>query len=262
MRMCFLYILILAFPFWMYSQDEKANKAFTANGVILNQTTNQPIPFAHIIDYFHEKGFAADEKGEFSIIINQNDTLTFSAIGFSKRYICFSDSVIRENVRINVFLNPEIYLCKEVTIFPYKNYTEFKKAVVDFKLHEEDARVVDAVNRIKESVGSVDYSKYEKSGISGPITALYMAFSREGKELRKYAELLAEDQYREKLSIKYNKEIVRQATGIKDEKQLDEFMKFCKMEDSFIESATEYQIMLAINACYQSFIKEGTQTED
>ena len=58
--------------------------------------------------------------------------------------------------------------------------------------------------------------------------------------------------YQEIIKAKYNQAVVMELTGLPEEK-VEEFMEFCKLEDSFLGPASEYEIAVAVNKCMVDF---------
>lgn len=86
-------------------------------GKILDKNTRRPISYANLGVVNSNVGTISNPDGSFSIIIPQrlrDDTLTFSALGFSKRAIAVSDLNQRE--RNTIFLDERPILLETITI--------------------------------------------------------------------------------------------------------------------------------------------------
>lgn len=65
----------------------------TVTGTIKNAVTNEPIPFANVVETKTANGTTADGDGNFSIeVLNKNAVLQFSAIGFTSQNISIGTS--------------------------------------------------------------------------------------------------------------------------------------------------------------------------
>jgi hypothetical protein len=246
--------IIFSIHFTLYCQN---NDIVSINGRIITENSEENyISKAHIINKNLNTGTISDDNGYYTIKCNYGDSLIISAIGFKTVRL-----KIQNNSNISVVMYPVTYTLNEVVIHPYKTYSEFKQAFIALKLPAEEPFMdLNYKNFEHFAFDSRINNDKTSSGagvvIEGPITALYNAFSKKAKELKIYAELIEKDNYKLKLSKKYNPEIVKNITGIKSDETLVIFMKYCDIQDKFIETATEYELYLAINECYTSFLSE------
>lgn len=223
-------------------------------GKVFDKSSGMAIPYVNIISQLRHYGTAADENGEFTIYAIAGDTLVFTAIGFeSFRYYVNAEGY--EDYFRAVVLEPAIYSIQEVDVFPFRTYAQFKSAVLNTKLQVEEYQFEKSLQAVKE------LAVYEAAqagagapvSLGSPITALYNKFSKEGKELREYQRLVELDSYREQLSRRYNSDLITHITGIDDQGLIEKFMAFCNFSDSFILKATDYELYLAVNECFDSF---------
>jgi hypothetical protein len=92
--------------------------------------------------------------------------------------------------------------------------------------------------------------------MQGPISYLYDQFSREARSKKTYADLMI----KEKVSKRYNKEVVAKVTGMTNEDEIKKFMEFCALQIQFILESTDYELYAAIMNCYSEFCKTGGVT--
>ena len=92
--------------------------------------------------------------------------------------------------------------------------------------------------------------------IPGPITALYDAFSKEGKSKRKLELLVNQDEKKVVAARRYNAKVIRQITTFKTDKEIQDFMLFCNLSVDFIVSSTEYYLYKAIHECLLAYNAE------
>jgi len=107
------------------------------SGMVKN-VDQEAIPFVHIVLKNTSRGSVCDKRGMFSIIVENNDTLIFSSVGYKRKEIIipvqlqstyYSQDVVMENDTIKI---------DEVVILPWKTYEEFKQAFVEFEVPEND----------------------------------------------------------------------------------------------------------------------------
>lgn len=218
-----------------------------AIGYVYNSEDFSPLHNVHVINTKSNRGVVSGIDGKFLISASGSDTLFFRSVGFKDTLI-----VLTGPDEIRVFMTPAIYPIGEVTILPYGNYADFKQA---FKNLE-----VDTPMRFDKSYflsGQLPTPGQQGFGltINGPITALYNAFSREGKQMRNYERFMKESAIHEEVGRKYNVQIVRRLTGIEDDMEAIRFMQFCSLDTNFILKSTEYELLLAVKSCYESYLQ-------
>jgi len=117
-----LLTLFILFSFFAIGQ----NDFIKVKGTIVNQD-NEPIPFANIILHKKHKGTISNKNGNFSFLANENDTLFFSCMGY-KSTIFVLPQVNYPEIEFVIALETDTIFLKEATVFPWRNYKEFRQA--------------------------------------------------------------------------------------------------------------------------------------
>lgn len=116
----------------IYSAFAQADN-FHIHGLIRDQETREPIPFANISILNSTRGTAANEKGEFDLMIREpdfNQSLRISSIGFLSRTI--SIEAATPNNLLLIELQSDIKLLREIEISQKPiNPIEIVKAAID-----------------------------------------------------------------------------------------------------------------------------------
>ena len=231
----------------LLAQDTYTPTEHMLAGKIVDKESKEALPGVHILNKNQRKGTVSDIDGNFFIKISYTDTVTFSYVGYSQHFFVLDDS-IKQNMQDKVIipLSKSLVELESVKVFAYKNEREFKKAILELELEEE--------NPVDVQVPGYYYGpkKPVQPGVGSPISFLANKFGKRAKIERKFNEAKREDQRINYLNSKYNKEIVSRITGLKDQ-DLDNFMEYCKLSDRFIDDANEYEIIVAINKCYKGF---------
>ncbi len=216
---------------------------------IVVDTADQAIPFVTVTNLTYHTGAVTDEEGFFFIRFGKEDTLEISAVGYEKQQLYFGDTATASYHELVVTLSEKTYALENVTVFAYKDEYAFKKALL--ALDESD--LPKAPSKISIP-GAYNGPRTEKrpSIVRSPVSFLFDRLSRHAKEERKAQEVAQEYEYRKTLDKKYNKDMIGKITGLKDNK-LDEFMAYCRLEDAFVEKSNNYEIIVAINRCYENF---------
>lgn len=205
------------------------------NGKIVDRDSSSIMPFVYIINKSNGNGTMSDNDGNFSLYLKTEDTLICSYIGYAKLIIPFKNIVKQPN---GVY---KIIMTQMPINLSMVNITSFK-----IKPYERDY-----MNKI------IDESKIKKLDyFSSPITALYMQYSKEGRQIRKLArifeDLLIEEQVQQKLSA----EILRKLTG-DDKIDYDAFRKYCfECNNQFIISHDGVDLYSRVMGCYKRWAAE------
>lgn len=132
MRIGLLGLIFLCFTFSLSAQRD----FLKVQGKIVN-VENQPIPYANILIPGKHKGTISDKNGNFSFIGQENDTLFFSSMGYKSTTYIIPEVAYPELAFVILLHSDTIYL-KEVTVFPWRTYTEFKKAFIQARPPKND----------------------------------------------------------------------------------------------------------------------------
>jgi hypothetical protein len=85
-----------------------------------------------------------------------------------------------------------------------------------------------------------------------PADMLYNFFGKKPKELKKLKELKKDDNLRNLLQTKYDRQTIYLLLGI-DRKELAEILERCSYSETFVQSANDLQILDAISGCYEEY---------
>jgi hypothetical protein len=56
--------------------------------------------------------------------------------------------------------------------------------------------------------------------------------------------------------MKLTRALITQVTGLNDDEQIDQFLGYCNMSNEFIANSTRYDIMVALDRCYDQYAKD------
>ncbi len=198
-------------------------------GHVLDEDTTKVLPFAYVINKNTSFGTVTDVNGFFSIKAHQEDTLIFSYTGYVKQYI----PVTFFNKQKKVVLKKNTFLLKQVNVqvLKYENYEkDYMKRVIE-----------------KSQMPVIDV-------ISSPITALYMQFSKKGRELQRLSKIFEEIFIKEQVEKKLNPQILYQLTGDANI-DLEALRKFCGfyLSDYYILNHDGYDLYSRVLECYYRY---------
>ena len=205
-------------------------------GKIYETDSTTSMPFVFIINKGSGNGTVSDNEGRFSITMNTQDTLICTFVGFAKSIVPVASLKPDANGEVKIFLQQMPINLSAITVSAFK-----------IKPYERDY-----MNDI------IDRSRTRTiSGFNSPISALYMKYSKEGKQVRKLAQifegLLIEEQVQQKLSP----EILRRLTG-DDGIDYAMFRKYCySLSNEYIVNHDGFELYTKVMDCYRRWKNEG-----
>lgn len=223
-------------------------------GRVINAESKDPVPFVHIVNNSKNVGTTSNTEGRFWIKMYSSDTLTFSAIGFNKYTFTLQENMDRDKLLVTIALNLSTMELQPVKVFAYRNEESLKKAIIDTEVPIEESNRMELPGFYYGPEKKPRDVHFGPAGIAvtGPFTLLSRKFGKEAKENKKVAKFTEKTRQRKQIDYKYNREVVKELTGLKEDK-VDEFMIFCQLKDSFLDPASEYEIAVALNQCLVDF---------
>ena len=242
MKTIFSLFIFFSFVFTGFAQQDPG-KRIVISGEITGIEENEAVPFVHIINQSTKEGIVSDAEGKFQIIMHDNDTLLFSAVGFDKYQFSLNNTPDNDKLFVKIHLNTATMELKPVEVFAYKDAESFKEAILDYELPEDQNQV-----RIP---GSYDGPRREvKPSPLNPVSFIAYAFSKEAKEKRKLAEIQENAVSGYEIRKKY--EFIEEITGLKEER-LDQFLEYCQITFNMVKSSSEYDLAVVVNKCLPEF---------
>jgi len=221
-------LFLLLWPGFWLSQNP-------VRGIVLETDSSTAMPFVFVINKSTGNGTVSDNEGRFSISVTAQDTLLFSFVGYAKTSIPVkqikrgSDGIMR------------VYLARMPINLGTVNVTSFK-----IKPYEREY-MKDIIGRSKMST---------INSFNSPFTALYMQYSKEGKQVRKLAQIFEELMVEEQVQQKLSPEILRRLTG---DNELDyaTFRKYCfQLSNDYILTHDGFELYTKVMDCYRRWKSE------
>ena len=193
------------------------------------------MPFVYIINKSNGNGTMSDNEGKFSLLVKNSDTLVCSFIGFARLVVPVNDLISENNGEIKLKMLAMPVNLKPVTIsaFTYKRYErDYMNDIID-----------------KHRIRPIDYAQ-------STITALYMAYSKEGRQIAKLARIFENILIEEQVQAKLSKEIVIRLT--KDESiDYTTFRKYCYyLSNEYIISHDGVELYTKVMECYRKWKRD------
>jgi len=139
------------------STDKQKENLVQFSGVIRN-LEHHTVPNVNIIILNRRMGTTADGRGLFSFIVQPNDTVLFSHIGYKPTIHVIPDTLENRHYPADIFMVSDTFQLAEVKIFPWKNYEEFKEAFIAMEMPtDNEERAMKNIALIKTQIKVNEY---------------------------------------------------------------------------------------------------------
>jgi len=229
-------IYLLSFLIGLFCVVTSAAQQISLKGTIVSSDSASVMPFAYVINTRTGQGQLSDMNGEFVITANLSDSVLFSFIGYQRLKIPVKKLYVGIDKICKVIMKETTYKINQVVV------SEFK-----LKPYERDYMKRVISNSKLKTINAVE----------SPISALYMEFSKKGKEQKKLAKIFEEIFIQEEVGKKFNGETLRKLTG--DETiDFEKFRKYCYyLSNDFIINTEGYDLYYRVMDCYYRWKEEG-----
>lgn len=227
LRYIFLFLIGLCSP--VFSQQ-------LLKGLIVEPDSTTPMPFVYVISKASGNGTMSDNSGLFYLRVEPNDTLICSFVGYIKLKLPVSKLKMNSNGEAKIIMRKTMYTLDVVNVSTFK-LKPYERDYMNKVIAESKMRPINAMQ--------------------SPITALYMKYSKEGKQLQKLSKIFEDIFEEEQVQKKLNPEILRKLTG--DENiDYETFRKYCySMSNYFILTHDGYDLYYKVMECYYRWKDEG-----
>ena len=246
----FVVFLFITLSLSAFSQVREPSQR--VEGIILSNTTKQPLSSVNIINVNKVRGATTDESGHFELDVQVNDTLHITSLGFQSLRVRVTNDWIK-NRTTKIQLTEKAIALEEVVIRPFNltGYLEVDTKIIPVK---ENYRY--SISGLTQGYEAGQYSPNAFGKVLGsifnPADLLYNFFGKNPKELKKLKEMKKDDTVRKLLESKFDRETIAVLLGI-DKSEIPEILQRCNYSESFIKTANDLQIMDAISACYEDY---------
>lgn len=247
----FVFCLLLGLSVFSQENDEEVElKEFSA--VVINAQSEKPMEAVHIVNLNQVIGTITNEKGKFEIQATVNDTLYFSFLGFKSQKIRITNDMFKfKDTKIS--LTELAYALEEVIVKPYQltGYLE-----IDVKNSPANTSYQYSISGLGVSYEAGDKSPSAVTKVLGailnPADQLRNLFGREPNQMRKLRKVKADDQIRDLLATKFDRETLTELLQM-EKLDIEDILNNCNYSKSFIATANDLQILDAISGCYEDF---------
>lgn len=251
------FLFFALFSLSLFAQETEQTVAL--KGQILDGATKEPLGGSHILNLNSVRGTTTDYEGKFSIPTQVNDTIMISYIGYQSIKLRISNDLLKGN-ELSITLHEKADEIGEVTV---KTHNLIGVLEVDIKQVPKDKYTRIHINGLPQTyeVGKPAEKTYTSvaSAVFHPVDFLYNKFGKKPKSLQKIKKLKEEDELREILGQKYDREVMLEYLEM-SEKQLQELLEDCSYSEYFIRTASDLQVVEAILDCHENYkaLKKGS----
>ena len=233
--------------------EAKDSKRQILRGIVENETTETIMKSVHVLNLNTIVGSITDDAGVFEIEAQVNDTLYFSYLGFKPFKVAVTQDMIKfENPKFK--LTVLAFALEEVVISPYKLTGYLDVDVKNVPLNPAGRYNIQGLPSSGYEAGNRNRSSISKAGgvLFNPADFLYNLFGKNPAQMRKLKKMRADDEIKNLLASKFDREVLIQLLGI-DRVNLEEILRDCNYSKTFIREANDLQILEAISGCYEEF---------
>lgn len=211
---------------------QQCDKVFVT-GKVMDSLQPQSFYNLMVINKRTGQGIFGQPNGSFSIYLMNNDTIILSVKEYEPiKFVVVADSNCQFKFSAQLFhLAKEL---KEVVIHPLKSLEQIKEERSSLSLRE--TRMVTGIEMMQS-----------------PITALYQAFSKKERNKRWIAEQQYKDNQRKVVQELLRLYVANDIINLTED-EFDDFISFLNINEEFLKTATEMELITFIQDKYEHFI--------
>ena len=208
-------------------------------------------------------GTITNDEGKFELTTSPNDTIYVSYLGFQSIKLKITNDLLKGNELV-VELHEKREQITEVVVTSHKLIGVLE---IDAKNVPKDKYARIHINGLPQTyeVGVKAKRTYTSpvDALFHPIDFVYNMFGKKPKQLKKLKKLRDDDNLRDLLESKFNRELMMEYLDMGAE-ELNELLNECNYSDYFIKSASDLQLIEAVLLCYENYkaIKKGSTVKE
>ena len=243
---------MLSLSFSALAQEDSDDSIYTIKGRITDGETKEPMVNAHIINLNRVTATMTNSSGYYRMRVNENDTIYFSFVGYQSVKLRITPETLRGND-----LDIEMYELPielgEVKIKPYQLIGVLEVDSKNVPLDKYKQIKIAGLPQTFETGAPIPHVyNTPVDAIFHPVDFLYEMFGSKPKQIRRLKQLRSEDQLRNILEEKANREVLMEYLKI-DQDQLNSLLNYCHYSEYFIKNASDLQVIEAVLDCYENY---------
>jgi hypothetical protein len=245
----FIFTLLLTFS--------NAGAQQLIRGWVKDDSSGMAVEYAYILNYSLQKRIYSNSRGEFNLAAQEGDTLVVYGLGYLYNKIIVNSEMLSSDSVI-FHLKQQAYDLSEAKIIGIGSYEQFKQKFIALEGKKTNT---ERLNNYLEGIASVEgVEAYEKAKANSMTDRIVIAtvpiLTPEERERIKLAGIIEKEKISDQVYQKFNPMIVKKITGISSDKEIIEFMVFCKFSDAYLLEVNEYDLASRISLKYELFLKK------
>ncbi len=243
-----LLIITVLLTLQISAQNERS-----VRGKIIEAGTVNPLESVNIVNLNKVIGTATNQKGEFTIRVNVNDTLHLSYLGYKSIKVRVTNDWINFATSATIEMT-ELALALEEVVVNQMKLTGYA---------ELDIQQVPYQQNFRYSISGLNTGYESKPRSSGAITRvlgaifnpadfLYKMFGKRPNEMHKLRKMKKDDEIRNILSARFDRQMLTALLQV-DRVDLDLLITECNYSKDFVRTANDLQILDALSECYEEY---------
>lgn len=220
--------------------------------LVINAQTDDPLESVHVVNLNQVIGTITNEEGEFTIKAAVNDTLYFSYLGFKPQKIRVTNDMFKFK-DTKVSMTELAYALEEVIVTPYQLTGYLEIDVKNLPINTAYQYSISGLS-VGYEAGNKSPSAVTKvlGAILNPADLLRNLFGKKPAQMRKLRKIKEDDQIRNLLAGKFDREVLKELLQI-EKVDIEDILNNCSYSKSFITTANDLQILDAISSCYEEY---------
>jgi hypothetical protein len=234
-----LTLVFLLFSFSIFGQSK-----IYIIGKVEDRENKKGIKAARIYNLNAKAGSTTNERGLFFIWAMPGDSVKITAKGFNAHsFVC---KTITKDTTFSLVSDPTyVTQLDEVEVFG-KKPEQMKREIAELLDEAPETGKFDAGSLLTTGTNA------GQGGAGISINAIYDYFSKSGKDHRNAGYLTQQERYKFYADWRLNPKLVTKLTGLTGD-DLDQFMTFLKLDQSYILRASDYELNETILNFYDRF---------
>lgn len=237
-----LFILLICTYSWSNAQNNGGY--ILLSGEIISPA-GTPIQGVHILNTCNNQLAISDENGFFTLTMHKSHVLRFSAVGFKTYYFTLKENDADKMLYKRITLQTVTVGLKNVNIVA----KEEPRAENLFRPKPLPPPFTFGYQGVQHEV---------KPTLANPISLLYNWLSKEGKQKKQLEELLKQEELQKLVANRFESDLIWELTGYVG-KELERFKKHCNLSDYFVTHASDYEFLLKVKQCYNTYEPLGEE---
>jgi len=142
----------------LVGQTTVTERFVQVSGIITDELM-KPVQGVAVISRKLHRATASERTGIYSITSTPGDTIFFRALGFKRYHTIIPPSYTERRCLVDIILEPDTIPIAEVTILPWKNYSEFIKDMT------KERPVDPVIENMNENIASIYVAVTNQTGV-------------------------------------------------------------------------------------------------